>query len=127
MGSGRPLFAKYGARLTFFIAYWDQLSAEDRQSLHDLEADGHDIEAHTVKHYRGPVYVEQHGLGSYMSDEIEPSIDHLRDDGFEVPAFAYPYGARTDETDHAILDHVSVVRSVAYTWDSPATDPCPND
>ena len=123
----RPLFQQYGARITFFIAYWDQLSAVDRASLHDLAADGHDIEAHTAKHYRGPVYVEQRGLGAYMSDEVQPSIDHLRDDGFTISAFAYPYGARTDETDRAILERVPILRSVAYTWDSPATDPCPND
>ncbi|MEO6771572.1 MAG: polysaccharide deacetylase family protein [Kofleriaceae bacterium] len=123
----RPMFQQYGARVTFFIAFWDQLSAADRASLHDLAGDGHDIEAHSVKHYRGPVYVEERGLGTYMSDEIEPSIDHLREDGFPVTAFAYPYGSRTDETDRAILDHVSILRSVAYTWESPATDPCPDD
>jgi hypothetical protein len=125
--SGRDLFTRYNARLTFFIAFWDQLSASDKQSLHDLAGDGHDIEAHSVKHQRGPVYVEQRGLDSYMSEEIQPSIDHLRDDGFDVSVFAYPYGARTDETDRAILGQVDILRSVAYTWDSPATDPCPND
>ena len=55
-----------------------------------------------MKHFRGPVYVEQRGLDSYMSDEIQPSIDHLRDDGFTISTFAYPYGSRTDETDRAI-------------------------
>ena len=125
--SGRDLFTRYNARLTFFIAFWDQLSATDKQSLHDLAGDGHDIEAHSVKHQRGPVYVEQRGLGSYMSEEIQPSIDHLRQDGFDISVFAYPYGARTEETDRAILGQVDILRSVAYTWDSPATDPCPND
>ena len=57
-----------------------------------------------MRHFRGPVYVEQRGLGTYMSDEIQPSIDHLRDDGFTISAFAYPYGSRTDETDRAIPD-----------------------
>jgi hypothetical protein len=123
----RPLFQKYGARITFFVAYWDQISPDNRAMLHELEADGHDIEAHSVKHYRGPVYVEQRGLDAYMSEEIVPSIEGPRADGFDISVFAYPYGSRTDETDRAILDHVSLVRSVAYTWDSPATDPCPND
>jgi hypothetical protein len=122
---GRELFARYNARLTFFIAFWDQLSDADKAALHTLAADGHDIEAHSVKHLRGPVYVEQRGLDAYMSEEIGPSIDHLRDDGFDVNVFAYPYGARTGETDRAILERVSLLRSVAFTWDSPATDPCP--
>ncbi len=124
----RDLFTQYDARLTFFIAFWDSMPAVNRGYLHDLESDGHDIEAHSVKHYRGPVYVEQKGLNAYLDDEIQPSIDVLNADGFKpVSVFAYPFGARTDETDRAILDRVDIVRSVAYTWDSPATDPCPND
>jgi len=124
----RDLFKQYGARITFFVAYWTQLDATDRASLHDLSDDGHDIEAHSVKHYRGPVYVEQNGLTAYLEDEVLPSIDNLDNDGFPpVSVFAYPYGARTDETDRAILGHVDIVRSVAYAWESPATDPCPND
>jgi peptidoglycan/xylan/chitin deacetylase (PgdA/CDA1 family) len=123
--SGRALFQQYGARLTFFIAFYDQFSATYKDELHQLASDGHDIEAHSVKHLRGPVYVEALGLGTYMSDEVVPSIDHLRDDGYDVTTFAYPYGARTSETDRAILSHVTTLRSVTYTWDSPATDPCP--
>ena len=123
--AGHDLFQRYGARLTFFISSFDTLSDEYRAGLHQLAADGHDIEAHSVGHYRGPLYVEQRGLGDYISKEIAPSIDHLRDDGFDVSVFAYPYGARTSETDRAILEHVTLLRSVTFTWDSPATDPCP--
>lgn len=124
----RELFAKYSARITFFVAYWSQLDATDRASLHALANDGHDIEAHSVKHQRGPTYVEQRGLAAYLDEEVQPSIDALNNDGFPpVSVFAYPYGARTDETDRAILERVDLVRSVAYTWESPATDPCPND
>ncbi len=124
----RDLFKQYGARVTFFIAYWEKTSAIDRGYIHDLASDGHDIEAHTVKHYRAPVYVEQKGLNAWIDDEVQPSIDALNNDGFPpVTVFAYPYGARTDETDRAALDRVDIVRSVAYTWESPATDPCPND
>jgi peptidoglycan/xylan/chitin deacetylase (PgdA/CDA1 family) len=123
----RALFAKYNSRLTFFITYWDQLNDTDRASLHELASDGHDIEAHSVKHQRGPVYVEERGLTAYIDDEVQPSIDHLRADGFDVSVFAYPFGARTAETDRAILGRVSIVRSVAYSWEGPEADPCPND
>lgn len=123
--TGRALFQKYGARITFFIAFYDQLSDADKASLHDLASDGHDIEAHSVKHLRGPTYVEARGLDAYISEEVAPSIDRLRADGYDISTFAYPYGSRTDETDRAILDHVQLLRSVAYTWDSPAMAPCP--
>ena len=123
--SGRDLFQRYNARLTFFISSWFQMTAADRAGVHTLAGDGHDIEAHSVKHLRGPVYVEERGLAAYVDDEVQPSIDVLRDDGFDVSVFAYPYGARTGETDRALLDRVQLLRSVTYTWDSPATDPCP--
>jgi hypothetical protein len=124
--SGSELYARYGARLTFFIAYYDQLSSDQRAALHELATRGHAIEAHSVSHARGPLYVEQRGLAAYMTEEVVPSIAALRAEGFDVTTFAYPYGARTGETDRAILAHVPLVRSVAFTWTSIATDPCPD-
>lgn len=123
--SGRPLFQQYGARLTFWVAYYDRYTPTDKAQLQQLAADGHTIEAHTVNHQRAPEYVEQYGVDDWMSNEVQPSIDELRDDGYTVDAFAYPFGARTDETDEAVLRRVQLVRSVTFAWDSPATDPCP--
>jgi len=54
-----------------------------------------------------------------------PSIDILRGDGYDVQAFAYPFGSRTDEIDQAILKYVPVLRSVSYAW-SPVESPCPH-
>lgn len=124
--TGSELYARYGARLTFFIAYFDQLTPDQRAALHELAMRGHAIEAHSVKHMRAPVFVERHGLGTYMDEEVVPSIEALRAEGFDVTTFAYPYGARTGEIDRAVLRHVPLVRSVSFTWDSPATDPCPH-
>lgn len=124
--SGTDLYARYGARLTFFVAYFDKLSPERRASLHELVRLGHAVEAHSVAHQRAPLYVEERGLQAYLDDEVVPSIEALRDEGFDVTTFAYPFGARTGETDRAILRHVPLVRSVSFTWTSPATDPCPN-
>ncbi|HEU4611910.1 MAG TPA: polysaccharide deacetylase family protein [Kofleriaceae bacterium] len=123
--TGTDLYARYGARLTFFIAYFDKLRPEQVAALHELANLGHAIEAHGVNHLRAPLYIEENGVDAYLADEVIPSIDALRDEGFEVTAFAYPFGARTGESDRAVLDHVSVVRSVSFTWTSPATDPCP--
>jgi peptidoglycan/xylan/chitin deacetylase (PgdA/CDA1 family) len=123
---GTDLYARYGARLTFFVAYFHNLRPEQRASLHELERLGHAIEAHSVNHQRAPAYVEDRGLDAYVQEEVVPSIAALRDEGFAVTTFAYPFGARTSEIDHAVLAHVPILRSVSFTWTSIATDPCPN-
>jgi hypothetical protein len=123
--STRELFEKYGARVTFFVSKYDLASAEERRELHELAEDGHAIEAHGRRHLRGPRYVEDNGMRSYLHDEVLPSLDLLRADGFNPTVFAYPFGMRTAETDRAILQYVGRLRSVSYSMEG-AGDPCPN-
>ena len=120
----RPLFAQYNARVTFFVAYYPDYTAAEKAELQQLAADGHDIEAHSIAHRRAPEYVEARGLRAYLDEEVVPSIELLENDGYPITTFAYPFGSRTSETDHAILEHVSYIRSVAFTW-SGVADPCP--
>jgi hypothetical protein len=121
----RPMLARYGARITFFVSRYPALDATARAAIRDLASDGHAIEAHTVNHLRGPDYVEQRGLAAYLADEVLPSIDLLRADGYPVAAFAYPFGVRTEETDQAILGHVAILRSVSFAYGAPIVAPCP--
>lgn len=121
--TGTDLYARYGARLTFFIAYFDHFKDAQKTELHELAARGHAIEPHSINHLRAPLYVEQKGLTAYLQDEALPSIRMLRDEGFDVTTYAYPYGARTAEIDEALLRYVDLVRSVSFTWTGVA-DPC---
>lgn len=120
----RPLFQRYGARVTFFVSRYASAGPEQHDELHQLADDGHVIEAHSVLHLRAPEYVEQHGLNAYVRDEVDPSIAILRDEGFDVRAFAYPFGARTEQLDRAIAKRVPVLRSVAFSYGM-IGDPCP--
>jgi hypothetical protein len=121
----RPLFAKYGAHVTFFVSQYWSLDEKARAGLHALAGDGHAIEAHTWRHLHAPDYVDLHGLNAYLHDEVDPSIKVLRDQGFAVDAFAYPFGARTSETDAAIAKRVSVIRSVSFSFPE-VESPCPH-
>ncbi len=120
----RSLFDRYGARVTFFVSRYAALQDDERAMLKVLAADGHAIEAHTVNHLNGPSYVEAHGMTAYLRDEVLPSIEVLQADGYEVTAFAYPFGARTDETDKALLEHLPVLRSVTFPRGG-VVSPCP--
>jgi len=120
----RETFQHYHARITFFVSRYYVLGARLRAELKVLAGDGHDIEPHSVQHMRAPEYVEDHGLNAYVHDEVDPSIAILRSEGFEVHAFAYPFGARTGELDGAIAKRVPVIRSIAYTYMF-SESPCP--
>jgi Polysaccharide deacetylase len=121
----RPLFQRYGARVTLFISRYASLPDDQRAMIRELSNDGHDIAAHSVQHLRAPSYVEDHGLRAYLDDEVLPSIQVLRDDGYPVTSYAYPYGARTEELDRAIGEHVPILRSVSFAVGF-AADPCPD-
>ncbi len=121
----RPLFRQYGARLTFFVSRYSALSDEERALLHELAADGHDIEPHTVNHLHAPRYVEDHGLAAYLRDEVQPSIDVLEADGYVVSAFAYPFGAHTHEIDDALRKRLPILRSVEFAY-AGVSSPCAN-
>ncbi len=121
----RPLLQQHAARVTFFVSRYHKVDTERRALLHELAADGHDIEAHSVLHLRAPEYVEDFGVEAYLADEVRPSIEILRADGFEISAFAYPFGARTGELDHALLAEVPLLRSVSFSYTGVIASPCP--
>jgi len=54
-----------------------------------------------------------------------PSCEVLRADGFELSAFAYPFGARTGELDRALLAEVPILRSVSFSYTGVIASPCP--
>jgi hypothetical protein len=119
-----PLFAQYGARVTFFVSRYFQWQDAQRAELHQLAAAGHAVEPHSVLHLRAPQYVEDNGLAAYLADEAQPSIDALIAEGYPITTYAYPFGARTDETDRALLERVELLRSVAFTFEGEG-GPCP--
>lgn len=121
----RPLFASYGARVTFFVSGYPYFDDGVRGQLRQLAADGHDIAAHTVDHVNAPSYVEENGLAAFMRAEALPSIALLRADGFTVTSFAYPFGLRTNELDRAILQHVDIVRGTESSWGEELLSSCP--
>ena len=121
----RGLFEAHAARVTFFLSRYAHLDAEQYTMLRELANEGHAVEAHSVDHLRAPLYVEERGLAAYLRDEVEPSIQVLVDDGYPVHAYAYPFGARTDELDEAIRRYVPILRSVSFTYGGVVASPCP--
>jgi hypothetical protein len=124
--ASQDILAAHGARVTLFVTRYDRFDDEDRALLRELADAGHDVQAHSLRHQRAPDYVEEHGLRAYMEDEALPSIELLREDGYDPVAYAYPFGSRTSELDAALLEHVTLLRSVSFSTAVPlVSDPCP--
>ncbi|HEY4056671.1 MAG TPA: polysaccharide deacetylase family protein [Kofleriaceae bacterium] len=121
----RPMLRQYNAHLTFFVSRYTRLSDDQKATLKDFLNDGHELQPHSINHLREPEYVEDRGLAALMNEEVLPSIDALRADGYPAEAFAYPFGARTSEIDEEILKHVGVLRSLSFPYGFPVEDACP--
>jgi peptidoglycan/xylan/chitin deacetylase (PgdA/CDA1 family) len=108
----RDTLAHHGARVTFFVSQWQDITPQGHEEIALLYRDGHDIEAHSVNHINAADYVKAHGIAAYMSDEVLPSMQVLVDAGFPEPvAYAYPSGIHTPAIDEAVLDSVDKVRT----------------
>jgi hypothetical protein len=115
----------HDAKVTFFVAYYDAMDATKKEQLRDLAARGHVIGNHTLRHVRAPDYTQRHGMRRYLDDEVHSEQAALRADGYEPRTFAYPFGARTGELDHALLEEFDVIRTVSFPRDNVFTvDPC---
>lgn len=106
----RPLFATHGVRATFFVTRMLARTSDELDELAMLAADGHAIEAHGLWHLNVEEVVAEKGVEGYLADEALPSIAVLRDAGYPVASFAYPFGKNIDAVDAVLLDHVARLR-----------------
>lgn len=109
----RPTLQRHNAHVTFFVTEYAQFTDGQRAELHQLYEDGNSIEAHGVHHLYVDQYVPEHGVDAYVENEVLPSIEILRADGFAPVAFAYPGGSHTKETDDALASHIRFVRAIS--------------
>jgi peptidoglycan/xylan/chitin deacetylase (PgdA/CDA1 family) len=108
----QDLLAAHDAHVTLFITRWLSMTDEQHADIDTLAAAGHDLEPHSVNHVDAVQYVADHGLDSYVADEVLPSFTPLEQLGYPPTTYAYPFGSHDDAIDGAVLAHVSRVRAV---------------
>lgn len=108
----RDLFAKYDARATFFVARYPEWTDEGRAKLHTLFDEGHSIEAHGLQHVNVCAYTAEHGLDAFITDEVMPSLEVLRADGFAPVAYAFPGGAMGHEIVEDLAPMIPITRGI---------------
>lgn len=112
--SARDLFNKYNIHATFFIGHPEKLTEEEVSMLHKLQDDGHEIACHSMNHIDAPEFLKDHSIDEYIKQEIFPAIEKMKQYGFDVKTYAYPFGKNTPESDKALLKYFKVLRKATY-------------
>jgi len=118
------LMDAYSWKATFFITKYADFTPEQKQQLHGLNNKGHEIAGHGLNHLKATDYMAQHGLDTYINDEITPMRSIMDADGFNVRNFAYPYGARNTELDTRLLQQFDIIRGTTYGMLPPESQNC---
>ncbi|MDI9382839.1 MAG: polysaccharide deacetylase family protein [Verrucomicrobiota bacterium] len=102
-----------GIKATFFVDKFDAMTPEQIETLRELARRGNEIGSHGFRHVNAAQLIEQ-GMTAeeYLDTEIHPSIQAMKELGFECKSFAYPFGATSEATDAALKEIFVTIRKV---------------
>jgi hypothetical protein len=109
-----PLFARYGAHVTFNISEFHNFGDDEKAMLKDLQDAGHAIEYHSTNHLDAAKETAALGPDGYDAEDIQPDLALMRDAGYDPKAFAYPFGARSKASDTVLLDNFQILRASSF-------------
>lgn len=108
-----PLLDSLHIKATFYVSEYHKLTEAQKNKLHAIARQGHEIAYHTSTHPNMVTAVEKNGLMKTLSDEIDTDLPMMRRDGFEVTNFAYPFGRHTQALDVALLRTFKSIRALS--------------
>jgi peptidoglycan/xylan/chitin deacetylase (PgdA/CDA1 family) len=121
----KRLFGYYDIRATFNVNAYHHFEGqrehtqEEIDKLLELQADGHEIAHHTLKHYNAVKYINKRGFDQWINDEIDPLFNWLEkqrhsktSESFKRPvSFAFPYFSANEKSTQRLVPNVfKVVR-----------------
>jgi len=112
--NARDLFSKYGIKATFFIGRPQKLTPEEVLMLKQLKEDGHEIACHGMNHVNLNDFLLKNTIKDYFDQEVLPAIKKMRELGFKVKSYAYPYGVCTPEVNNKLLKYFKIIRKATY-------------
>ncbi|MEQ5876701.1 polysaccharide deacetylase family protein [Pseudoalteromonas sp. NFXS39] len=101
------IFDKYGARFTYFVSHFEQY---DRRKFHILQGYGVEIGHHGALHVNAVDYISKYGIQQWEQNELLGQLNSMKVEGFYPEAFAYPYGAFSNESDEVLSKHFKFIR-----------------
>ncbi len=112
-----PLLDSFQVKATFYISGYTKLSAAQKLKLHAIKSYGHEIAYHTVNHPDLLKESQKQKFNKVIEKEITPGITKMKQDGYSINNFAYPYGAHSSATDAELLKIFKTVRCLNGTSD----------
>lgn len=98
------LFDEYDAKVTFFIT-----ASEPSEFCAKAVERGHQIGFHTVGH----IDLKEVPLEVAYDQAVAP-LEKFREQGYEITAFAYPFGSRSHDLNMMLFEHYDVLRGAYY-------------
>jgi|GEM_PF-5051205 len=112
-----PFLDSLGIKATFYISSYHTLDNNQKRKLKDIEMRGHEIGYHTSNHADLPKEVDRKGLTHLIEKEIKTDLRLMRNDGYRICNFAYPYGSHTKLLDSTLLRYFKSVRALSNKQD----------
>ena len=108
-----PILKQYNAHVSFFP--YGSLGEYEKKSLKILSDAGHTIGTHTVDPLDVPSAMHHWWTRIFFFNrQLKPHIETLGECGIPVRHFAYPFGRRTEETDHYLSKYFMHLRGTAH-------------
>lgn len=104
-------FEDHEIKVTFYIDRYISRRKELKPKLKIIEKNGHEIGCHTTSHKNAIEVVNLNGLDLWLENEVLLNTNAMKDDGFEINSFAYPFGAHNDETDNILKNYYQSIRT----------------
>ncbi len=108
----KNVFSEHEIKATFFISNPQSLDSLKVLKLKDLQNDNHEIACHGYNHLNSLDYLDT--IDIYIEKEITSAINSLKNKGFNVVSFAYPYGESTAYIDSVLLSYFTFLRKATY-------------
>ena len=103
------IFKKYNAHVTFFVV--KDITPEKIEVMKKLQAAGHSVGLHTMRHRDAVRFIEQYGEKWYFENEIRPQLDACLKSGLRIRSFAYPNNRRNERTDKFLFQYFDFLRA----------------
>lgn len=108
-----PLLDSLNIKATFYISHYHKFNQQKKAWLKDIELHGHEIAFHTSSHPDLPKEVAKNGMAQTEVKEINKDLELMKNDGYNITNFAYPFGSYTSQLNNCLLRKFKSVRALS--------------